>query len=805
MRTISLLSLLVVICFSGNSQTVKVVDKVTLAPLSDVVLLSKLPEASATTNKQGLAEISFFRGSDKILISHLGYLPQAISFAEIEKQQYKIFLSEHSLPLNEIVVSASRFEEPVKDIAQPVEVIKSKDLAFINQPTSAEVLQSTGNVMVQKSQQGGGSPIIRGFETNKVLIVVDGVRMNNAIYRGGHLQNVITLDHAIMEKVEIVFGPGSVVYGSDALGGVMHFYTRDPSLLSEPGKMKTNANAYIRYATAAKEETGHFDFNLGFKKIASLTSVTFSDFDDLRQGAQRNPFYGDWGKRLWYVERKNDRDSILVNDNPNIQKQSGYKQYDVLQKFLIQQNDKINHVFNFQYSTTSDIPRYDRLTLQQNNIPRFAEWYYGPQVRVFGSYTLNFDGLKGFFSHGKIVAGYQRIEESRHDRRYNNPVRNNRKEILDIITLNADFTKSVKSHEIRYGFEAYHNGVESSAFAQNIETGVTETLDTRYPDGGSTMQGLAGYLTHAYEFSKKTILNSGLRFSYVGLHSRFDDTTFFNFPFSEVTQKNTALNGHIGIVYMPFHSWRFTVLGSSGFRAPNVDDLSKVFESNPGQIIVPNPDIKPEYTYTLESGISKVFNEAITLGGNGYYTWYVDAITTVPGTYNGSDSVFYAGQLSQVKRNDNISEAYIYGWNAYLQAGITPEFSITSSLNYTFGRIKTDSSAYPLDHIPPLFGKTSFIVKLKKFKGEFFVMYHGAKKSKDYNLIGEDNHAYSADPARGYMPAWFTLNIRCGYQFNRQLGLHVAFENITDNHYRVFASNIGAPGRNLVMTIRGNF
>jgi hemoglobin/transferrin/lactoferrin receptor protein len=184
---------------------------------------------------------------------------------------------------------------------------------------------------------------------------------------------------------------------------------------------------------------------------------------------------------------------------------------------------------------------------------------------------------------------------------------------------------------------------------------------------------------------------------------------------------------------------------------------------------------------------------------------YKDAITSSSGKFNGQDSIMFSGQLSQVTTNVNAAEAFIYGFNAYLNADVTEHFSITNTVNYTFGRLKTDSTDYPLDHISPVFGKTSFNIKLNKFRGEFFIQYNGTKSSKDYNLAGEDNQAYSTDPINGYMPSWMTLNVRSAYQFNKYMQLQVALENILDQNYRVFASNISAPGRNLVITLRGNF
>jgi hemoglobin/transferrin/lactoferrin receptor protein len=728
-----------------------------------------------------------------------------------------LYLTDKSYDLNEIIISASKFEEKRADVPQQVQVIKSKELAFMNQATVADVLQQSGNVLIQKSQQGGGSPILRGFEANKVLIVVDGIRMNNAIFRGGHLQNIITMDNTILDRVEVVFGPGSVIYGSDALGGVMHLHTKKPLLAStnssEEGKLKLNGNAFVRYATANQEKSGHLDLNFGLKKLAFLSSITASDFGDLRQGNVRNPLYGDWGKRLWTVERRNGSDVIIPNDDPNLQKMSGYKQYDFLQKILFQQNDKVSHTLNFQYSSSSDIPRYDRLNEIRNGNPRSSQWYYGPQKRLLAAYNLELQGETRLYSQARLVVAFQDIEESRHDRNFNSVNLNHRTENVKLWTINADFNKNIKENEIRYGLELANNKVKSSAFRENVDDGTTSLLDTRYPDGGSIMRTIAAYITHTWEISPQFILTEGLRYSNIYLKSTFNNESgVFPLPYAEILQKQGALNGNLGLIYQPKGNWRIAILGSSGFRAPNVDDIGKVFEGStrgPGQgsvnptVVVPNPNLKPEYTYNVELNISKIIVNKVKIEATGYYTWFRNAISLQPFTFNGQNSILYGGVQSQVIANVNFDKAYLYGINAGISADITPEFSVNSTLNYTYARIKRASGDTPLDHIPPVFGKTSFNLNLKKFRAEFFLLYNGWKRLKDYNINGEDNLQYAL-PEFGN-PAWTTLNLRTSYHFNKKIQLQVALENILDQNYRVFASGFSGAGRNLMLTLRSNF
>ena len=156
--------------------------------------------------------------------------------------------SSYQKELEEAVVYTSKFAEKKKNLAQPIDVITAKTIARTNAQNMGDLLINTGQLFVQKSQQGGSSPVIRGFEASRVLLVVDGIRLNNAIYRSGHLQNVITIDQFMLDRVEVLYGPGSTLYGSDALGGVVHMRTRNPQL-SQNAKPLFTSQLVTRYST----------------------------------------------------------------------------------------------------------------------------------------------------------------------------------------------------------------------------------------------------------------------------------------------------------------------------------------------------------------------------------------------------------------------------------------------------------------------------------------------------------------------------------------------------------------------------
>jgi hemoglobin/transferrin/lactoferrin receptor protein len=809
MKKTTFILMMVLLAISGFAQTIIIKDKMSFAPIQGVIIrvnstdvLSTDVKGSATINTKNYTSLQF---------SMVGYTTLVKTKEELAKANHVVYLTERAYNTNEVVISANRFEESSEKLSQQIAVIKAKQIAQSNLQTTADLLQNTGLVNVQKSQAGGGSPVIRGFEANKVLMVIDGVRLNNAIYRGGHLQNVITMDQSVLERMEILFGSGSLMYGSDALGGVMHFYTKEPKLASNKD-LNFSGSAFSRYGSMNNERTAHVDLSIANNKIGSLTSFTVSDFDDLRQGKNRSKEMGSLGIRNFYQARINGVDTMLRNSDSLVQKSSGYTQYDFMQKFLFKQNERLTHVLNIQYSTSTDIPRYDRLTDVNNaGVFRTAQWYYGPQERLLASYQLRLNG-NTIYDKAQVTFAYQAIEESRHNRNWNSSKLNHRTENVSVYSVNADFDKMLGRADIRYGIEFIYNDVQSTAYAENINTGLRSNLDTRYPVDGSSTQSVSAYLTSSHRITDKLTLNEGLRYSYFNLYANFSDKTFFAFPYNEINQTNNMLTTQVGMVYKPDQSWKIAFNIATGFRSPNVDDLAKVFDSQKGDtlgssstvgtVILPNPDLKAEHTYNAELSISKSIADNFQITGIGFFTRINDAIVTQNSTFNGVEYIVFGDTLSRVQKNVNAGQAYIAGFSALLNYEINDKFSTQVSYNYTYGRVTSVSPTTPLDHIAPAFGKFSFVWKAKKMRTEVFALFNAAKKLEDYNLAGEDNLNYAT--VNG-MPAWYTLNLRYSYQLNQYFMAQLNVDNITDRAYRVFASGINSGGRNIGLTLRANF
>ena len=702
--------------------------------------------------------------------------------------------------LNDIIVYTNKFPEKAGKIAQTISVIRDQNAVQL-QPNTGDVLLNSGQVFVQKSQQGGSSPVIRGFEASRILLSVDGIRLNNAIYRAGHLQNVITIDNMLLDRVEIIYGPSSTLYGSDALGGAVNMITKDP-ITSSSKKTELSGSSTLRYASATDEQRANVQLNIGGNKWASLTAFTAGSFGDMTQGNNRSSAYPDFGKKNFIVTRQNNTDIVSVNPNPNQQVASGYKQYDLLQKILFTPNENSKHVLNIQLSNSSDVPRYDRLTETASGKPVYAEWYYGPQVRNLVGYHYTANHLSGFFQDVKFTANYQNVEESRITRKFQNNSKDFRWEKVNVFGVSIDAKHTSGNHELHIGAESYQNFVRSTAERKNIVTGALSAITTRYADGPTSMQSNAIYAQHTYKISKQLTLNDGLRLNATKLDARFADTTLMHFPFNKVVQQHVAVTGNIGLAYAVDNTTKIGLIVSSGFRAPNVDDLSKVFDTKTGSVVVPNANLKPEYTYNTELNFNHTSGN-ITFGAAIFYTLFKQALISDRFTFNGMDSIMYTGTKSAVYATQNKAKAYVFGWSANASVKLSKQLQIDGTATYTKGKYTDQNGAQmPLDHIPPFFGKVSIKHTATIWNASIYGQFNGWKKMADYNPNGEDNQQYATPEG---MPSWFTLNAKFELNMGKGWQSQIALENIFDTNYRYFASGISAPGRNLSIALRKSF
>ena len=811
------------------AQKVKVLDKETGKIVRNVNVFNETNTISLTSNKIGFVEVSSIKEDEIIFFSHLSYAVFKIKKSILRKQHFIVYLTKESEELDEVVISAFKKEEKAKRIAEQIAVLSQKDIQKISPQTSADLLATIPGIKVQKSQFGGGSPVIRGMESNRVLLVVDGVRMNNAIYRKGHLQNSITLSPNLLDKTEVVFGPSSVIYGSDALGGVIHYYTKTPKLSEET---KVESKLFSRFSTVNQEITTNVSAELSFSNWASFTSISYSDFGDLKAGKNRNHNFSDWGKVFYYSENVNGNyaQNPTLNQNPNILRNTGYNQTDVLQKFFVPLSKNTDLKVNLQYSTSSNIQRFDRLTelkdITDTSSLKFAEWYYGPQNRLLISSQLLINPNTNWLESGAITAAYQNIQESRIQRKFGSLERSYREEKIAIFSVNGDFSVPLtqdKTRILSYGFEFAYNDVNSNSYGKTLNIVNAEIsgfsndfkVQSRYPDGGSNYLSSAVYIGYRQDVNSKTTLNSGVRFTNTNLNAKWIDETFLDLPTTSVGANNSAVTATLGYVYKPNRNWQINGVLSSGFRSPNIDDVGRVREKS-GNVTVPNFEVKPEFAYSSEIGIQKYFNKRkFRLGANIYYT-LLDNYIQRDFVYNTDGSikqVEFDGEFGNAVSNQNKGNAYIFGYTINYLGKLSKTVKTSGFITYTKGR--TYDTEEPMSSIPPLFGQ--FEVNYKKNKAEigFALKFNSKKDIADFNFTeGIDNHDLTPivdanttnDVNKFYgSPSWITIGLSGSYFINKNFTAQVRIDNLYNQHYIEFASGISSPGRNLSVSFMANF
>lgn len=801
MKIFLYIGMLLVLATATQAQTVTVKAQVTHLPVEAALIYSNADNA-ILTNSQGKADISSLKGAIQVTVRSIGYKSISLSFAELQNNKFQVLLPEDNVSLDAVVISAARWKQEKREVPGKVTTISPTEVLLQNPQTAADMLGASGEVYIQKSQLGGGSPMIRGFATNRVLLAVDGVRMNSAIFRSGNLQNVISLDPFALSRTEVLFGPGSVSYGSDAIGGVMSFYTLSPQLASNE-TIQVNGSAASRWSSANNEKTGHIDFSIGLKKWAFLTSATYSDYDDLTMGTHGPEEY----LRPEYAKTINGTDEVLVNPNPREQVSSGYNQINLMQKVRFNPNEAWDINYGFHYSTTSDYARYDRLIRYRKGALRSAEWYYGPQEWMMNHLKIDNQAQGKLFDKLSINLAHQFFEESRHDRDFGQTTKYNRYEKVNAWSANLDFEKQLaEKHLLLYGAEAVYNKVNSSGTDEDVRSGKEVAGPARYPDG-SDWSSYAAFATYQFKPSERLSLQTGARYNHFILNAAFDNT-FYPFPFSEAAVNAGALTGSAGLVYHPSPTWQISSNLSTGFRSPNIDDIGKVFDSAPGIVVVPNPDLESEYAYNIDFGIAKTFGSFLKVDASTFYTHLNNALVRRDFLLNGQDSIMYDGEKSQVQALQNAANAKVWGIQAGVELTTNCGIGLSSRFNYQEGEEELENGeTAPLRHAAPWFGATHLTYSINRFKADVYAVYNG--EISNANLAPEEqdkDYMYAIDEnGKPYSPAWTTLNIKALYKISDYLMASAGVENITNQRYRPYSSGIVAPGRNFILSLRATF
>lgn len=648
------------------------------------------------------------------------------------------------ISIQEVIITSQRVPQKEAVIPYSVNSVSRKELDNFSPRTTPEALMSTNGVFVQKTNHGGGSPFIRGLTGNQTLLLIDGIRLNNSIYRYGPNQYLNTIDAFSIDKIEVAKGTGSVQYGSDALGGALQVFTKVP-VFNQEGQ-EWHGNVFGKYMTGDMEKTGRGELQYSSQKLAAFVGGTFHDFGDLIGGK-----------------------------NTGKQSPSGYNEYAFDTKIAFAVKDNIQLTLASQFLRQEHVPIYHKVVLENYLLNEFD-----PQQRLLTYARLNIQGQKRLFNEVKLIASWQQGIEGRSSQKNGMTLLLHEKDQINTLGHTADISSRLSNKwTANSGIEIYHDQVGSTR-TDIHSSGSGSTVQKRglYPDD-SNYSSYSVYTLHRLDL-EKWIFDGGIRFN--AFQINISDVTLGNV---EVSPEALVFNAAAMYIIQPAHRVYATL--SSGFRAPNIDDMGTLGIVD-FRYEVPAYDLKPEKSRNYELGYKLSLPKfSATLAA--YYMDLNQLITRVK-----VDGQFIDGY--QVYKKENVEEAFIQGLEAALKWKPVSEWEINAGISYTHGQSITKNE--PLRRIPPLNGRLSGTYSFRKFftTAEFLFAARQDRLSQgdiDDNRISDDG-----------TPGWQVMNLYAGYQLAK-VKFKIGVRNILNEDYRTHGSGINGQGRSAWMAVEWFF
>ncbi len=644
--------------------------------------------------------------------------------------------------LNEVVLIAQRIKQINLYIPYSVSIVSKNYLQEYTPRTTPEALVGVNGIFVQKTNHGGGSPFVRGLTGNQTLILVDGIRMNNSTFRYGPNQYLNTIDAYTINKIEIAKGTGSVQYGTDAIGGVIHVITKDPAFSIKPA---FHGRIIGKYMTGDMEKTVRGEADYSGKIFAFIGGISRRSFGDLIGG-----------------------------DTTGKQYFSGYEEWsvDAKAKFLLKKN--IQLTLANQFLRQENVAVYHKIKLEN-----FAINEIEPQQRLLSYVRLNVSGKSALFRETEIIISNQHSIEGRNSQKNGTNSLRKEKDVINTIGFTTGISSTInKNWTANSGVEVYHDKVGSTRHDINIQTGIVAEKRGLYPDD-SKYSNYSLYSLHHFIFNK-WIIDGGLRFNTFSI--RINDTTLGNVRISP-----SALVGNAAVLYRLHRNHNLYVSFSSGYRAPNIDDMGTLGIVD-FRYEVPTAGLTPEKSQHTEIGY-KFQTKQISGTVAAYYMALDDLITRVK-----IDREFINGY--QVYKKENTESASIKGVEAEVNTLITKEWNLTAAFAYTYG--DNLSKHEPLRRIPPFNGRIMSTWKNRKWFSSAELQF-ASKQDRLAQGDKEDNRIPT-----GGTPGWEVVNFSGGYKMPK-LQLNAGIQNILNEDYRTHGSGINAVGRSTWLSVAFNF
>jgi len=719
------------------------------------VLVGDIARPVATDSNGEFLLTGLVSGRYTCIVSFVGYRSYQ-GMVEVEdnhETDLLILLSSSVTAVAPITVTASRFEQEVFRSPADVSVTSTEQFNERGFSSTAEALREEPGIQVQKTTHGHGAPIIRGLIGRYVLLLYDGLRLNKPTFRLGGNQYLSTIDRESLERIEVVRGPSSVMYGSDAIGGTVNLIPRVPAA-SDSG-FSLHPRAATRYSSADQGRSLHVSLDGGDARLATSVGATVKTIGDLRGG-------GSVGR----------------------QEPTGWEETDFQLRTTCRVSDRTRVNADYQAVRQNNVPRYDKYVDGS-----FFQYVYDPQDRDLLALTLYSEIESSPVRSLRTGLSYQREAEGVIEQRSgesNVVVSRDRVQTLGGY-LQAAARPHVR-HALTFGGEYYYDKLASARYEETAAGDMP--LRPTYPDD-SRYASFGLFAADEWSLSDRTRVAAGLRYSSVTVTSPLEA------PFDGFDKSFRDLTGSLGVSCALSRDINLVASWSRGFRAPNFNDAVVLKYSSSG-VDAPSPNLEAETCNNVELGL-KVRSQKISGSLFAFYNRLCDLIDRRPGVYGGlpfydenRNGVWDSTEFAVYQRF-NVGTARMFGFEGDGEVRLFSHATVRANMFWTQGDNLEDNT--PLSRIPPLSGMVATRITVRD---NLWLEPYIRAAASQHRLSLRDIDDTRIGP--GGTAGWVTLNLRGGWN-GSHIRINVTFDNLTDRAYKEHGSGIHSPGRGVILAL----
>lgn len=672
--------------------------------------------------------------------------------------------------LNPIIVTAGRSETAEKDVPYTVEEIDADYIAENTRRTLPDALQFTPGVLVQKTANGHGSPYVRGFTGRQNLLMVDGVRINNSAWRSGPTQYWNTIDPFSIDHIELVKSQGSVLYGSDAIGGTMNVFTKSSNFRNgTDGEFFNHGAAYYEYRSNGDDShIGRIESSFGMGgQYGVMLGVSAKDYGDIRDsavGLMRNTGYPEQDLDFRFDMALNAQTTLtLVHQQVN---------QDAISRWH-------STVFNPGWQHSGHVAAPGTWLARTYDQERSLTYLRVEQENEDSAFIKRWNATISYQTTRDSEAQYRSFT----DRRY---------QIAEIDTLGFDLSleSPLGPGSLVYGLDYYRDTTESEGYRRRAAPPLAYDRATRPIADDSTYELFGAFTQYVFKPVDQFELTAGARYTYANAElGRYWDAAASTDRYGADRDWDDVVGSLRGIYHLN-DCWSIYGGASQAFRAPNLDDLSGNLTARSGIASTGSVDVEPEEYITYELGTRHV-TEDTSLNFAAFYTDVDDLIVGVPVASGSGTTVATNGR-----------DGYIYGVELEGAWRFHPQWTLSGFGAWQDGRTETNAFLggpvvdEPASRLLPLTGS----VALRwTSPAETFWMEGRVLAAAEENRLSASDRADNQRIPSGGTPNYIVYMLHGGWKATEHLDLTAGVENITNEDYRNHGSGQNEPGFNAIV------